>query len=188
MAMNRFTIHERTVELLQGDITQQDTDAIVNAANAALAGGGGVDGAIHRAAGPSIMEETRRKYPQGCPTGSAVITGAGNLKARHIIHAVGPVWQGGARGEDELLADAYTACLRLADEHGLQSIAFPSLSTGAYAFPIDRAAAIALRAIVDHLRGPTSLKLVRMVLWGDKAMNAFQRELEMVAETSTQTT
>ena len=125
-------VNGQTLELCQGDITLQEVDAIVNAANSRLMGGGGVDGAIHRRGGPSIMEETDAKYPNGCPTGSAVISAAGELPARHVIHAVGPVWNGGARGEAELLAGAYRRCLELAVEQGCRSVAFPSLSTGAY--------------------------------------------------------
>src|SRR5256885_5224217 len=120
----------RTLELALGDITEQEVDAIVNAANSRLAGGGGVDGAIHRAGGPAIMEETRRRYPDGCPTGSAVITSAGNLQAKYVIHAVGPVWSGGNRGEDLSLASAYRTSLDLAAAHQCGSIALPALSTG----------------------------------------------------------
>src|SRR3954452_49553 len=122
-------INGRTLELVMGDITQQDVDAIVNAANSRLAGGGGVDGAIHRAGGPSIMEETRQLYPDGCPTGSAVITAAGNLRAKYVIHAVGPFWSGGNRREAGLLAAAYRTSLELAAAHDCRSIALPALST-----------------------------------------------------------
>ena len=122
----RVQINDQAIELHQGDITLQEVDAIVNAANSRLAGGGGVDGAIHRKGGPTIMAETRVKYPRGCPTGSAVISGAGNLKASFVIHAVGPVWGGGNRGEAEQLAGAYRRCLELAVQYECQSIAFPS--------------------------------------------------------------
>ena len=126
----RIPIDACTLEFVVGDITEQDTDAIVNAANRLLAGGGGVDGAIHRAGGASIMAETRQKYPHGCTTGSAVITGAGNLRARYVIHAVGPIWHGGQEREEELLASAYQHSLEIAVANGCQSVALPSLSTG----------------------------------------------------------
>ena len=130
------TIQGKTVELVQGDITQQQVDAIVNAANSRLMGGGGVDGAIHRRGGPSIMDETERRYPKGCPTGSAVISGAGQLPARYVIHAVGPIWHGGNSGEELLLAGAISRALELAAEHDCDSIAIPAISTGAYGFPL----------------------------------------------------
>ncbi|MHC4591376.1 MAG: O-acetyl-ADP-ribose deacetylase [Planctomycetota bacterium] len=153
-----------TLDLARGDITLQETDAIVNAANSGLRGGGGVDGAIHRAGGPAIMEECRRIG--GCPTGTAVITTGGNLPARHVIHAVGPRWGGGDRGEEELLAGAYRSSLQVAVENGLRSVAFPSISTGAYAYPIRQAARVALRAVADFLRdNPGRLDLVRFVLF-----------------------
>ncbi|MEA2681906.1 MAG: O-acetyl-ADP-ribose deacetylase [Chloroflexota bacterium] len=138
---------EPRVRVTRGDITALEVDAIVNAANSHLTGGGGVDGAIHRAGGPEIMDETRRRFPDGCPTGRAVTTGAGRLKARWVIHAVGPVWWGGLKGEDRALASAWTSALREAIEHGAGSVAFPSLSTGAYRFPVDRAAKIAAAAL-----------------------------------------
>ena len=118
------------LELVQGDITAQQVDAIVNAANSALAGGGGVDGAMHRAGGPILMQQTRERYPQGCPPGQAVATDAGRLNARHVFHAVGPVWRGGSAGEPTLLASAYRRCLELALEHSCASVAFPAISTG----------------------------------------------------------
>jgi len=149
--MNRESQLEARIRLVQGDITDLDVDAVVNAANRGLMGGGGVDGAIHRTGGPAILaacEEIRRKrYPDGLPTGQAVITTGGRLPARHVIHTVGPVWCGGERGGDELLADAYRNCLALAAEHGLGSVTFPSISTGAYRFPRERAARIAIRTV-----------------------------------------
>ena len=162
--MARRTIAAAELELVRGDITRQDTDAIVNAANTTLLGGGGVDGAIHRAGGPSIVEECRRLG--GCATGDAKLTGAGRLPARHVIHAVGPVYRDGRHGEAELLASAYRRSLEVAMTHGLRSVAFPSISTGAYRFPIAEAAAIALgtvAAVAAERQG--ALELVRFVLF-----------------------
>jgi O-acetyl-ADP-ribose deacetylase (regulator of RNase III) len=171
-------INQQTLELVQGDITLQESDAIVNAANSGLAGGGGVDGAIHRRGGPSIMEETDAKYPQGCPTGSAVISGAGRLKVRYVIHAVGPVWGGGNRGERELLAGAYRRSLELAVEHGCRSIALPALSTGAYGYPMDQAARVALSTAIEFLNEHGKPDLVRFVLFDGGAYGAFAAALE----------
>lgn len=160
------TIDGTRVELVHGDITNETVDAIVNAANSRLAGGGGVDGAIHRAGGPAIMAECDaiRSERGGCPTGEAVVTTAGRLAAKHVIHTVGPVWGGGTRGEEELLARCYANSLRLAEEHGCRSVAFPSISTGVYRFPIERAARIALRTIRTELE-ERDLDLVRFVLF-----------------------
>lgn len=169
-----------TLELVLGDITQQDTDAIVNAANSRLAGGGGVDGAIHRSGGPSIMAETRQQYPQGCPTGEAVITGAGNLPARYVIHTVGPIWAGGQQDEAELLASAYRRSLEVATAHNCQSVAFPSLSTGAYGYPMDQAARTALRTVMDFLRTHQQPTAVRFVLFDAAAHAVFAAALEDV--------
>jgi O-acetyl-ADP-ribose deacetylase (regulator of RNase III) len=166
-----------TLELTNGDITEQETDAVVNAANSRLAGGGGVDGAIHRAGGPAIMAETDGKYPDGCPTGSAVITGAGNLKAAYVIHAVGPVWSGGQKGEPDKLASAYRRCLELAAENECSSIAFPSLSTGAYRYPVDLAARNALRSVIDFLKQHEKPRLVRFVLFDSATYAAALEEL-----------
>ena len=174
-------INNQVLELRQGDITLQEVDALVNAANSSLAGGGGVDGAIHRRGGPSIMTETEEKYPDGCPTGSAVISGAGDLPARYVIHAVGPIWAGGRRGEAELLASAYRRCLELAVEHGCQSIAFPSLSTGAYRYPVDQAARVALRTIIDFLNEQGRPGLVRVVLFDAGTYGAYAAALEEMA-------
>ncbi len=171
-------VNGQTLELCQGDITLQEVDAIVNAANSRLMGGGGVDGAIHRRGGPSIMEETDAKYPDGCPTGSAVISGGGQLPARHVIHAVGPVWNGGARGEAELLTQAYRRCLELAVQQGCRSVAFVSLSTGAYRYPIDLAARTALSTVIDFLNERGRPELVRFVLFGPGAYGAFSAALE----------
>ncbi len=174
------TINERSLELAIGDITQQEVDAIVNAANSRLAGGGGVDGAIHRVGGPAIMEETRRRYPDGCPTGSAVITAAGRLRAKHVIHAVGPVWSGGSRGEETLLSSAYRTALELAASHDCRSIALPALSTGAYRYPIDAAARTAVRMAAEFLEGlreEQPLSLVRFVLFSTDVLQAFEAAL-----------
>jgi O-acetyl-ADP-ribose deacetylase (regulator of RNase III) len=163
----RRAVGQATIELVRGDIVLQDTDAIVNAANTTLLGGGGVDGAIHRAGGPAILAECRRLG--GCATGDAKITGAGRLHARHVIHAVGPVYRDGGRGEPELLASAYGRSLELAVEAGLGSIAFPSISTGAYRFPVREAADVALRTVAAFLveREDHGLSLVRFVLFSD---------------------
>ena len=174
-------INGQTIELQQGDVTVQQVDAIVNAANSRLAGGGGVDGAIHDRGGPSIMEETDAQHPDGCPTGSAVITGAGKLDAKHVIHAVGPVWGGGNRGEAELLTSAYHRSLELAAEHGCQSIAFPALSAGAYRYPIDLAARIALTTASAFLRQHDQPSLIRFVLFDAAAYGAFAAALEELA-------
>jgi O-acetyl-ADP-ribose deacetylase len=164
-----------TLEAVQGDITQQAVDAIVNAANTTLLGGGGVDGAIHRAAGPGLLEECRRIG--GCPTGETRITRAYQLPARHVIHAVGPVWSGGRRGEPELLRGCYESALRLAREHGLTSIAFPSISTGAYRYPIDQAATIAVETVCQLVREPGPLELVRFVCFSAGDLAVYQRLL-----------
>jgi O-acetyl-ADP-ribose deacetylase (regulator of RNase III) len=166
-----------TLELVQGDITCEQVDAIVNAANSRLAGGGGVDGAIHRAGGPAIMEETRAKFPHGCPTGSAVATGAGKLAAKYVIHAVGPVYSSGQRNEAELLAGAFRTSLALAADLDCESIALPALSTGAYGYPLDEAARVALAAAVDHLETHELPRTVRFVLFGDDALAAFEHAL-----------
>ena len=164
------------LELVQGDITEQGTDAIVNAANSGLAGGGGVDGAIHRAGGPRIMEECRRIG--GCPTGEARITTGGDLEARYVIHAVGPVYRDGASGESRLLASAYLSSLSLAVEHGLHSVAFPSLSTGAYGYPVRAAADVALGSVAGFLRDEAhGLELVRFVLFDRRTLEEYERAL-----------
>jgi O-acetyl-ADP-ribose deacetylase (regulator of RNase III) len=171
-------INDQTLELHQGDITLQEVDAIVNAANSRLAGGGGVDGAIHRCGGACIMAETDARYPDGCPTGSAVISGGGDLPAKYVIHAVGPVWSGGQRGEADLLAGAYRRCLELAVEHECRSIAFPALSTGAYGYPVDQAARVALSTAIEFLEENGKPELVRFVLFDAGAYGAFAAALE----------
>jgi O-acetyl-ADP-ribose deacetylase len=180
----RHTVNNAVIELLQGDITTQQVDAIVNAANSRLAGGGGVDGAIHRCGGPAIMAETDARYPQGCPTGSAVITGGGNLPAKHVIHAVGPVWSGGNRGEKELLAGAIRRCLELAVEHNCRSIALPALSCGAYRYPIDQAARITLSTAVAFLQENAKPELIRFTLFDAPALAAFDAALEELFKSS----
>jgi O-acetyl-ADP-ribose deacetylase (regulator of RNase III) len=165
--------------LIQGDITRLEVDAIVNAANSALAGGGGVDGAIHRAGGPSLMTELSRIRAEigRCPTGKAVVTGAGLLKARIVIHAVGPIYGGGTSGEADLLASCYREALALASERALKSIAFPAISTGIYGYPIEDAAQIALGEIQKFLLQPGSIETVLVVLFDPAALQTFQRAL-----------
>jgi O-acetyl-ADP-ribose deacetylase (regulator of RNase III) len=166
------------IELVLGDITTQQVDAVINAANAMLAGGGGVDGAIHDAAGPEIMDELRRRYPDGCPTGSAVETTAGNLHAKYIFHAVGPIWRGGGNRESELLQSAYETCLSLGEKLRCQTLAFPSLSTGAYGYPVDLAAEVALRTVATRLETTKQLELVKFVLFDQGTFGGYARVLE----------
>jgi len=175
----RISIHQSTLEIAQGDITQQDTEAIGNAANSALAGGGGVDGAIHRAGGPSIMSELRTKY-KGCPTGSAVITGGGNLKAKYVIHAVGPRYSGSPR-DPELLASAYRKSLELCTQNKITSIAFPSISTGIYGYPVEEASRIALKTVMDNLKDHPEIKLVRFVLFDTRTFDVYKKSLKEIA-------
>lgn len=160
---DRLIVNRTVLELHQGDITRLAVDAVVNAANSGLLGGGGVDGAIHRAGGPAIMAECRRIG--GCPTGQAVVTTGGNLPARYVIHAVGPIWRGGGHGEPELLRSAYLNSLRRAEELGLRTVAFPSISTGAYGYPIRLACPVAVAAVIDHVRGGTGLERVIFCLY-----------------------
>lgn len=176
-------IGKTLIKIIKGDITTQETEAIVNAANSGLMGGGGVDGAIHRAGGPQILAECKEiRARQGkLPTGKAVITGGGRLKARYVIHTVGPVWSGGSRGEDELLRSAYHSSLSLAREHGIRSISFPSISTGIYSFPVDRAARIALREVRDFVSGQPGFEEVRFVLFSDQVLKEFESAWEEIA-------
>ena len=172
------------LQLVQGDITQQQVEVIVNAANTDLAGGGGVDGAIHRAAGPAVMAETGQRYPEGCPTGDCVETSAGQLSARFLRHAVGPIWKGGHRGDPELLRSAYRNCLNRAEQLECRSMAFPALSTGAYGYPIDLAAETTLgeiRQFLSEVR-PSPAWDIRLVLFDRGAYAAFARVLETMVE------
>ncbi len=160
------------IEAVQGDITKERVDAIVNAANTSLLGGGGVDGAIHRAAGPELLEECRKIG--GCPTGEARITRGYRLPAKFVIHTVGPVWSGGDRGEPGLLRNCYLNSLALAEERGARSVAFPSISTGAYRFPIEQAARIAVETVRERLAKETSVELIRFVCFSEKDLAVYQ--------------
>ncbi|MCS6850024.1 MAG: O-acetyl-ADP-ribose deacetylase [Gemmataceae bacterium] len=168
------------LEIVRGDITCQQVDAIVNSANPSLLGGGGVDGAIHRRAGPQLLEECRKLG--GCATGEAKITAGYNLPARHVIHTVGPIWKGGDQNEDELLAQCYRSCFALAEKHGLRSLAFPSISTGAYHFPLDLAASIALREIIVGLERLPYLDKVTVVCFDDRTWTCYQQALAAYKE------
>jgi len=169
------------IRIVQGDITRQEVEAIVNAANPTLLGGGGVDGAIHRAAGPGLLEECRRLG--GCPTGEARITGGYNLPARYVIHTVGPVWKGGTAGEDELLARCYRNSLALAAERGIRTIAFPAISTGAYGFPLERATRIALQETKRFLESHALPEEVTFVCFGEAAYRCYLEVAREVLET-----
>lgn len=166
-----------SLQLLVGDITEQKADAIVNAANPQLAGGSGVDGAIHSAGGPAIMEDTVR-YADGCPTGRAVPSVAGNLSAKHVFHAVGPIWQGGQKEEPAQLASAYRSCMKLALEHECKSIVFPAISAGAYGYPLDLAANVAIKATTDFQKWHKKPREVRFILFSKGIYGAFAKALE----------
>jgi O-acetyl-ADP-ribose deacetylase (regulator of RNase III) len=178
----KLTLKGTTLELHQGDITRLAVDAIVNAANSGLRGGGGVDGAIHRAGGPAIIAECRRIG--GCPTGEAVVTTGGNLPARYVIHAIGPIWQGGSRGEPELLRSAYANSLLRAEELGVASIAFPSISTGVYGYPIELACPIAVGAAIDHVRQGTTLQRIVFCLFSAGDYAVYEKHLRDIYTTS----
>lgn len=170
------------ITLVSGDITEQDTDAIINAANPGLMGGGGVDGAIHGKGGPDILKECKlirqTLWGEGLPTGGAVATAAGRLKAKKVIHTVGPVWSGGDKGEPELLARAYRNSLALALKMGLKSVSFPSISTGAYGYPVERASVIAIRATLDFLQENTGIEEVRFVLHSPHDLQIYKKALK----------
>jgi O-acetyl-ADP-ribose deacetylase (regulator of RNase III) len=175
----KVNVQKSILEIVQGDITQQDTEAIGNAANSALAGGGGVDGAIHRAGGPSLMSELRAKY-KGCPTGSAVITGGGNLKAKYVIHAVGPRYSGSPK-DPELLSGAYRKSLELCTQNKIASIAFPSISTGIYGYPVEEGSKVALKTVTQYLKDHPEIKLVRFVLFDSKTFEVYKESLNAIA-------
>jgi len=184
--LHDFTIRlvlerDRTVEFHgPADITSETSDAIVNAANSSLLGGGGVDGAIHEAGGPAILAECRQIVSRigSLPAGQAVITSGGNLPARYVIHTVGPVYRGGEQGEPEKLASCHRECIRLADEHGLQSLSFPAISTGAFGYPVSEAAVIALSSTLASLDAAKSLRMIRFVLFDIATLRAYMRVVE----------
>ena len=164
------------IQIIRGDITKQSVDAIVNAANCSLLGGGGVDGAIHRAAGPELLAECRGLH--GCETGKAKITKGYKLPAKYVIHTPGPVWHGGSRGEAELLASCYRSCLALAAENGCKTVDFPSISTGVYHFPLDKASHIAIKAIAEYLFEHPEIERVRMVCFDERTKEYYENALE----------
>jgi O-acetyl-ADP-ribose deacetylase (regulator of RNase III) len=172
-----FQVGNAILELVKGDITEIEADAIVNAANATLLGGGGVDGAIHHRGGPKILEECKRlratEWPDGLPTGCAAITSGGNLKAKHVVHTVGPIWHGGFYEEAKLLKQAYRSSLKLAVTYGLKTVAFPSISTGAYGYPIEEASRVAVGAVKDFLEKEDKLERVSFVLFSDRDFEVY---------------
>jgi len=174
----KTTVNQTVIELVCGDITKEETDAIVNAANSRLAGGAGVDGAIHRAGGPAIMAECRKIG--GCQTGEAVLTTGGNLKARYVIHTVGPVYRGGGRGEAGLLASAYRSSLNLARKNGLRSISFPAISCGVYGYPVHEAASLALQTCVSFAQSHPELRHIRHVLFDQQTYEIFAQEIKKI--------
>jgi len=179
----QVTIHNTALLLFQGDITAQKVDAVVNAANSRLAGGGGVDGAIHRAGGSIILTACRKIG--GCPAGSAVITTGGNLPARYVIHAVGPVYRNGVSGEPELLRSAYKSCLNLAEKNDIQSLAFPSISTGVYGYPIAEAAQIALSTVIEHIKGSSRIEQIIFVLFSSRDFEVYESLLNEMTRQGT---
>ena len=180
----KFFIGEAVIELIKGDITEVEADAIVNAANSSLMGGGGVDGAIHRKGGPKILEESRRirekEWPDGLPPGNAVITSGGNLKARFVIHTVGPIWHGGFQQEAEVLKQSYRNSLKLAVAKGLKTVAFPSISTGAYGYPIDEASRIAIDTIKTFLGKEDTLEKVILVAFTDADFKVYSETAKSI--------
>ena len=184
--MKRFKVNQTQVVLKQGDITEESCDGIVNAANSSLMGGGGVDGAIHRAGGPEILAECKeiRERQGKLPTGKAVITTAGKLKAEGVIHTVGPIWHGGDDDEEKLLKEAYKNSLTVGKENQLKSICFPSISTGAYGFPIDKAAEIALHTIKEFLENEANFDEVRMILFSEDDYNIYLKKAEDILDKS----
>jgi len=184
MDKNEIQVGKARIRLVQGDITKMETDAVVNAANSSLMGGGGVDGAIHRKGGPRILEECKRiratEWPEGLPTGKAVITSGGNLKAKFVIHTVGPIWHGGDSGEPELLANAYRNSLALAVAKKLRTVAFPSISTGAYGYPIHEASQVAVRTVKDFLEKEEGLDEVVFVLFSERDWKIYLDDLKEV--------
>lgn len=181
--MNQLRTDGATLRLVKGDITEQSVDAVVNAANSSLMGGGGVDGAIHRRGGPAILDACKNireeQFPDGLPVGEAVVTTAGDLPAKHVIHTVGPRWKGGSKNEKQLLANAYRHSLAQARSHDLKTVAFPSISTGAYGYPLKEAAAVALGTVLQELRrNPHALEEVRFVLFSDSDLSTYQQALD----------
>jgi O-acetyl-ADP-ribose deacetylase (regulator of RNase III) len=179
-----FQVGRAILELIKGDITEVEADAIVNAANSSLLGGGGVDGAIHRKGGPKILEECKRirttEWPDGLPTGKAVVTSGGDLKAKYVIHTVGPVWLGGFHIEAELLKQAYRNSLKLAVAKGLKTIAFPSISTGAYGYPFEEASLIAVKTVKDFLEKEDKLEKVVFVLFSENDFQIYSKIAESI--------
>jgi O-acetyl-ADP-ribose deacetylase (regulator of RNase III) len=181
-----FKVGNARIQLIKGDITEVDVDAIVNAANSTLLGGGGVDGAIHRKGGPKILEECKliraTQWPDGLPTGKAVLTSGGNLKAKYVIHTVGPIWLGGFHVESELLKQAYRNSLKLAVQNGIKTIAFPSISTGAYGYPIEEASRVAVGSVKKFLEKEDKIKKVTFVLFSDLDFAVYLRALKDIVE------
>jgi len=177
-----FQVGNAILEIVKGDITEIEADAIVNAANSTLLGGGGVDGAIHRRGGPKILEECKRlratEWPDGLPTGCAAITSGGNLKAKHVIHTVGPIWRGGFYEEAKLLKQAYRSSLKLAVTHGLKTVAFPSISTGAYGYPVEEASRVAVGAVKDFLEKEDKLERVIFVLFSESNFEVYLKAVK----------
>ena len=177
-----FQVGNAILEIVKGDLTEIEADAIVNAANSTLLGGGGVDGAIHRRGGPKILEECKRlratEWPDGLPTGCAAITSGGNLKAKHVIHTVGPIWRGGFYEEAKLLKQAYRSSLKLAVTYGLKTVAFPSISTGAYGYPVEEASRVAVGAVKDFLEKEDKLERVSFVLFSESNFEVYLKAVK----------